>query len=151
MKTASYTPLWATISLLFLLLYPFPVHAVDLLQAGQAAPRQGILLSVPVSFRVLAVLEDYPRLREENAALRGVIARQEALDEIRVEREKLYQERIAFLELQAEKWKQLNEASLSLAKQTREAQGSWWDRFLADMGKLTTGAIIGGVIAAFAL
>ncbi len=50
--------------------------------------------------------------------------------------------------LQAEKWKQLNDASLALAKQNREMQGSWWDRFLGDMGKLATGAIVGGVIAA---
>ena len=123
-------------------------EAVDLLQAGQPAPRQGILLDVPTSFRVLAVLEDYPKLEKESVALRELVVKQQGLDEIRIEREKLYQERIAFLEMQSERWKQLNDSTLALAKQNREMQGSWWDRFLADMGKMTTGAIIGGVIAA---
>ncbi len=137
--------LWATIG--FLVGVPPAAEAVDLLQAGQPAPGRGILLDVPTSFRVLEVLEDYPRLKRENEAQAAVIVKQEALDDIRLEREKLYQERIAFLELQAEKWKQLNDTSLTLAKQNREMQGSWWDRFLGDMGKLATGAIIGGVIA----
>jgi len=137
--------LWATIGLLV----GVPAaSAVDLLQAGQPAPGRGILLDVQTSFRVLVVLEDYPRLKRENEAQADVIARQEALEEIRLEREKLYQDRIAFLEFQAEKWKQLNDASLALAKQNREMQGTWWDRFLGDMGKFSTGAIIGGVIAA---
>jgi LPS sulfotransferase NodH len=127
---------------------PTLAGAVDLLQAGQPAPRQGILLDVPTSFRVLAVLEDYPKLEKEAAALRELVVKQQGLDEIRIEREKLYQERIAFLEMQSERWKQLNDSTLALAKQNREMQGSWWDRFLADMGKMTTGAIIGGVIAA---
>ena len=122
--------------------------AVDLLQAGQPAPRQGILLDVPTSFRVLAALEDYPKLEKEAAALRELKMKYEGLDEIRIERENLYKERIAFLEMQSERWKQLNDSTLALAKQNREMQGSWWDRFLADMGKMTTGAIIGGVIAA---
>lgn len=135
--------LWATICLFA---WVPAVGAIDLVQAGQPAPGRGILLDVPTSFRVLEVLEDYPRLKEENAALQVVVAKQESLDEIRVEREKLYQDRIAFLELQAEKWKQLNDASLALARQNREMQGSWWDRFLGDMGKLATGAIVGGVI-----
>jgi LPS sulfotransferase NodH len=94
------------------------------------------------------VLEDYPKLEKEAAALRELVVKQQGLDEIRIEREKLYQERIAFLEMQSERWKQLNDSTLALAKQNREMQGSWWDRFLADMGKMTTGAIIGGVIAA---
>ncbi len=64
-------------------------EAVELLQAGQVAPRQGILLDVPTSFRVLSVIEDYPRLEKEAAALRALKDRQEARDEIRVEREKL--------------------------------------------------------------
>lgn len=143
-----YTPLWGTIFSLFLVLSPFPTHAIELLQAGGTAQRQGILLETEVSFRVLAVLEDYPRLKAENAALREVIARQETREEIRIEREKLYQERIAFLELQAEKWKSLNEASLQLAKDTRESQGSWWDRLAHDAGKMTLGGIVGAVIAA---
>lgn len=131
------------------LLSPLPAaEAVDLLQAGQVASRQGILLDVPTSFRVLAVLEDYPKLEKETVALRELVTRQQGLDEIRIEREKLYQERIAFLEMQSERWKQLNDSTLALAKQNREMQGSWWDRFLADMGKMTTGAIIGGVVAA---
>ena len=144
--------LWCAISLFGLV---SPASAVDLLQPGQTAQRQGILLDIPTAFRVLAVLEDYPRLKEENAALRGVIARQDVqierhqvLDEIRVEREKLYQERIAFLELQAGKWQQLNEATLALAKQNREAQGSWFDRLAHDAGKMTLGAIVGAAIAA---
>jgi hypothetical protein len=134
-----------------LLAAPSPSGAVELLQVGQPAPRQGILLDVPTSFKVLAVLEDYPKLREENAALRAVVARHGELDEIRVEREKLYQERIAFLELQAEKWKQLNEASLQLAKDTRESQGSWWDKFKRDAGTFSLGAVFAiGVAAAIA-
>ena len=125
-----------------------PVFAVELILPGQTATKQALLIDVQTSFKILAVLEDYPRLKAENAALREVIARQEALDEIRVEREKLYQERIAFLELQAGKWQQLNEATLALAKQNREAQGSWWDRLAHDAGKMTLGGIVGAVIAA---
>ncbi len=125
-------------------------EAVELLQAGQPAPRQGILLDVPTSFRVLEVLEDYPKLKTENAALRKVVDRQEALDEIRAEREKLYQDRIAFLELQAVKWQQLNDASLALAKQNREMQGSWWDRLANDAGKMTLGGVLGALIFAIA-
>lgn len=135
-------------AMISLVAMPTLAGAVDLLQAGQPAPRQGILLDVPTSFRVLAVLEDYPKLEKEAAALRELVVKQQGLDEIRIEREKLYQERIAFLEMQSERWKQLNDSTLALAKQNREMQGSWWDRFLADMGKMTTGAIIGGVIAA---
>lgn len=123
--------------------------AVDLLQAGQPAPRQGILIDVQTSFRVLQVLEDYPLLKEENEQLRLLTTKQEVLEEIRVEREKLYQERIAFLELQAAKWQQLNDATLLLAKQNREMQGSWWDRLVSDMGKYTVGALMGGVVGAF--
>ena len=145
MKSIGYV---LTMALCLILPYPTPASAVELILPGQTAQRQGILLDIPVSFRVLAVLENYPLLQKENTALRGVIARQEALDEIRVEREKLYQERIAFLELQAEKWKSLNEASLELAKNTREAQGSWFDRLAHDAGKMTLGAIVGAVIAA---
>jgi len=136
-----------------------PVSAVELIQAGQPDSngivnssgifvKTGILLDVQTSFKVLQALEDYPKLKEESAALRAVVARHGELEEIRVEREKLYQDRIAFLELQAEKWKQLNDASLQLARDTRESQGSWWNRFLGDMGKFSTGAIIGAVIAA---
>jgi hypothetical protein len=128
-----------------------PSFAADLLQVGQPAPRQGILLDVQTSFKVLEAIEDYPKLKEENTALRAVAARQEALDEIRAEREKLYQERIAFLELQAEKWRQLNDASLALAKQNREMQGSWWDKFRRDVGTFSLGALFAiGVAAAIA-
>ena len=134
-----------TLSVIFAL----PAGAVDLLQAGQPALRQGILLDVPTSFKVLQVIEDYPLIQEENKRLRGLVGKQEALDEIRIEREKLYQERIAFLELQAEKWKQLNDATLLLAKQNREMQGSWWDRLISDMGKYTVGALMGGVVGGF--
>lgn len=129
----------------------FPAHAVELLQAGAVAPRQSILIETQTSFKVLAILEDYPRLRDENKALRAVVARQGELEEVRIEREKLYQERIAFLELQAEKWKQLNEASLQLAKDTRESQGSWWDKFRRDVGTFSLGAVFAiGVAAAIA-
>jgi hypothetical protein len=128
-----------------------PAGAVELLQAGQPAPRQGILLDVPTSFQVLQALEDYPKLKEENAVLRDLSAKHEALDELRAEREKLYQERIAFLELQAERWKQLNDASLALAMQNREMQGSWWDRFTGDAGKFALGVLGGlGIAAAIA-
>jgi hypothetical protein len=133
------------------LFVPSFAGAADLLQAGQPAPRQGILLDVQTSFKVLEAIEDYPKLKEENTALRAVAARQEALDEIRVEREKLYQDRIAFLELQAEKWRQLNDASLALAKQNREMQGSWWDKFRRDVGTFSLGAVFAiGVAAAIA-
>ena len=132
----------------FIFSAPTSIFAVELILPGQAVQKQAILLDTPTAFRVLAVLEDYPRLKAENTALREVLARQEALDEIRTEREKLYQERIAFLELQAEKWRALNEASLDLAKQTRESQGSWWDRLAHDVGKMTLGGIVGAVIAA---
>ena len=137
-----------TYVLAIVLWWSTPVFAVELILPGQTAQKQAILLDIPVAFKILAVLEDYPRLKAENAALREVIARQEVLDEIRVEREKLYQERIAFLELQAERWKALNEASLDLAKQTRESQGSWWDRLAHDAGKMALGAIVAAVIAA---
>jgi hypothetical protein len=130
---------------------PFPAGAADLLQLGQPAPRQGILLDVQTSFKVLQALEDYPKLKEESAALRAVVARHGELEEIRVEREKLYQDRIAFLELQAEKWKQLNNASLQLARDTRESQGSWWDKFRRDVGTFSLGAVFAiGVAAAIA-
>jgi len=130
---------------------PFPAVAADLLQLGQPAPRQGILLDVQTSFKVLQVLEDYPKLKEENTVLRTVVARHGELEEVRVEREKLYQDRIAFLELQAEKWKQLNEASLQLAKDTRESQGSWWDKFRRDVGTFSLGAVFAiGMAAAIA-
>jgi hypothetical protein len=136
-----------TLSVIFAL----PAGAADLLQLGQPAPRQGILLDVQTSFRVLQALEDYPKLKEENTALRAVVARHGELEEVRVEREKLYQDRIAFLELQAEKWKQLNDASLQLARDTREAQGSWWDRFRKDVGTFSLGAVFAiGVAAAIA-
>lgn len=121
--------------------------AVELLQLGQSAPRQGILLDVQTSFRVLQALEDYPQLKKENAELRTLVAKQEALEEIRKEREKLYQERITFLEMQSLKWQQLNEATLALAKQNREAQGTWWDRLAHDAGKMTLGGIFGAAIA----
>jgi len=150
----TYTPLWGTISLLFLLLIPLDAFAVDLLPAGQPvaiAPYSRIALDVPTSFRVLQVLEDYPKLQTENAAQAKVIVRYGELEEIRVEREKLYQERVAFLELQAEKWKQLNDASLQLARETREAQGSWWDQFRRDVGTFSLGAVFAlGVAAAIA-
>jgi hypothetical protein len=133
------------------LFVPSFAGAADLLQLGQPSPRQGILLDVQTSFRVLQVLEDYPKLKEENMALRAVVARHGELEEIRVEREKLYQERIAFLELQAEKWKQLNDASLQLARDTRESQGSWWDRFRRDVGTFSLGTVFAiGVAAAIA-
>ena len=140
--------LWATISLFA---GGRVAYAADLLQAGQPAPRQGILLDVQTSFKVLQALEDYPKLKEENTALRAVVARHGELEEVRVEREKLYQDRIAFLELQAEKWKQLNDASLQLAKDTRESQGSWWDKFRRDVGTFSLGAVFAiGVAAAIA-
>jgi hypothetical protein len=133
------------------LFVPSFAGAADLLQVGQPAPRQGILLDVQTSFKVLQVLEDYPKLKEESAALRAVVARHGELEEVRVEREKLYQERIAFLELQAEKWRQLNDASLALAKQNREMQGSWWDKFRRDVGTFSLGAVFAiGVAAAIA-
>ena len=136
-----------TLSMIFAL----PAAGADLLQLGQPAPRQGILLDVQTSFRVLQALEDYPKLKEEAAALRAVVTRHGELEEIRVEREKLYQERIAFLELQAEKWKQLNDASLQLARDTRESQGSWWDKFRRDVGTFSLGAVFAiGVAAAIA-
>ncbi len=135
--------------ILLVVFYTVPAGAVDLLQAGQPAPRQGILLDVPTSFKVLQALEDYPKLKAENEQFRLLATKQEALEEIRLEREKLYQERIAFLELQATKWQQLNEATLALAKQNREMQGTWWDRFTNDMGKYTIGALMGGVVGAF--
>ena len=136
-----------TLSVIFAL----PAAAADLLQVGQSAPRQGILLDVQTSFKVLQALEDYPKLKEESAALRAVVARHGELEEVRVEREKLYQDRIAFLELQAEKWKQLNEASLQLAKDTRESQGSWWDKFRRDVGTFSLGAVFAiGMAAAIA-
>jgi len=150
----TYMLLWGTIFLLFLLLIPLDAFAVDLLPAGQPvaiAPYSRIALDVSTSFRVLQVLEDYPKLRTENAAQAKVIVRYGELEEIRVEREKLYQERIAFLELQAEKWKQLNNASLQLAKETRESQGSWWDQFRRDVGTFSLGAVFAlGVAAAIA-
>ena len=150
----TYTPLWGTISLLFLLLIPLDAFAVDLLPAGQPvaiAPHSRIALDVPTSFRVLQVLEDYPKLRTENAAQAKVIVRYGELEEIRVEREKLYQERIAFLELQVEKWQRLNDASLQLARETRESQGSWWDQFRRDVGTFSLGAVFAlGVAAAIA-
>ena len=150
----AHTPLWGTISLLFLLLIPLDAFAVDLLPAGQLvaiAPYSRIALDVPTSFRVLQVLEDYPKLQTENAAQAKVIVRYGELEEIRVEREKLYQERVAFLELQAEKWKQLNDASLQLARETRESQGSWWDPFRRDVGTFSLGAVFAlGVAAAIA-
>ena len=133
---------------LLCLSFPAAAGAVELLQAGQAAPRQGILLDVPTSFRVLEALEDYPRLKEENAVLREMAAKQETLDEIRQEREKLYQERIAFLEMQAEKWKQLNEATLAMAARQQEAKGSWFDRLRKDLGTFTLGGIAATVIIA---
>lgn len=140
-----------TIFLLFLLLMPLDASAVDLLQAGAVAPRQGILLETATSFRVLQVLEDYPKLQAENMAQAKVIARYGELEEIRAERENLFKERIAFLELQAEKWKQLNDASLQLAKDTRESQGSWWDKFRRDVGTFSLGAVFAiGVAAAIA-
>ena len=151
MKSRTYILAIAVGSIILLGAYPTPSPAIELLQAGSVTTRQGILLDVPTSFKVLAVLEDYPRLKEENAAQAKVIERQDALDEIREEREKLYQERIAFLELQAEKWKLLNEASLQLAKDTRESQGSWWDKFRRDVGTFSLGAIFAiGVAAAIA-
>jgi hypothetical protein len=140
--------LWAAISAWW---PSSPALAVDLLQTGQTAPRQGILLDVPTSFRVLEALEDYPRMKEENQVLRELIARHEALEEIRKEREALYRERIAFLEEQAGKWEQLNQATLALAEKGRKMQGSWWDRFTADVGKFSLGAVIGlGIVAAIA-
>jgi hypothetical protein len=128
-----------------------PAVAADLLQVGQPAPRQGILLDVQTSFRVLQALEDYPKMEKRAEALQVLVDRQAALEEVRAEREKLYQERIAFLELQAEKWKQLNDASLQLARDTRESQGSWWDKFRRDVGTFSLGAVFAiGVVAAIA-
>lgn len=140
--------LWALISLLAA---GSPARGADLLQVGQLAPRQGIFLDVPTSFRVLEALEDYPKLKEENAALREIVAKQEALDEIRKEREQLYRERIAFLEMQAEKWKQLNEATLAMALKQQEAKGTWFDRLRRDLGTFTLGGIAAtAIIAAIA-
>lgn len=147
---ARFCPLLLVITCLCLSL-PAVASTVDLLQAGQPAPRQGILLDVPTSFKVLEGLEDYPRLKEENAVLRALVAKSEALDEIRVEREKLYQERIAFLEMQAEKWKQLNAATLALATQQQEVKGTWFDRLRRDLGTFTLGGIAAtAIIAAIA-
>ena len=125
--------------------------AVTLLQEGQMAPHRGVILDVKTSFHVLEVLEDYPWLKEENSTLRELVSKQELLDEIRQEREKLYQERIAFLEMQAEKWKQLNEATLALVVKQQEAKGSWFDRFRRDIGTFTLGGIAAtAIIAAIA-
>lgn len=125
-----------------------PAGAVDLLQAGQSAPRQGVLLDIPTSFRVLEVLEDYPRLKEENAALHELAAKQELLEEIRKEREALYQERIAFLEGQAAAWARLQEATVAMAEEHRKAQGTWFDRFRKDVGTFTLGGIAAAALIA---
>jgi FtsZ-binding cell division protein ZapB len=108
-------------------------------------------LDLPTSFHVLETIEDYPRLKEENQVLREMVSRQEALDEIRKEREALYQERIRFLEEQNAAWSRLNEATLALAKQNREAQGTWFDRFRKDLGTFALGGIAAtAIIAAIA-
>ena len=143
------------VSIGLIFIFAVPASAVELLQAGQPSPRQGILLDVATSFRVLQIMEDYPALKEHDrlqtekvGQLESQVARYEALDEVRQAQLELYRERAQFLEAQSAAWKTLNEATLALAKQNREAQGTWWENLTHEVGKGFIWLLGGGAIAA---
>ncbi len=92
------------------------------------APAPGVYFDAPQSDRLL---EEMEACRAQLPVLKELVSRDEQLDEIRLEREALFRERIAFLERQQAELLKMNDQAIRQAELARKTSGgSWWEQTL---------------------
>jgi hypothetical protein len=112
------------IALLALAIFPWPVHCAEPLAQGQPAPAAGIFFDLNAAQRLLENTERCDGLAVENRALDNVVRQHEALDAIYMARDRLYKDRIAFLDEQARILERLNGLAIKNAEDARKAAES---------------------------
>ncbi len=115
---------WILTLALVLALLPVRSYAAEPLAQGQPAPAPGIFFDLSSAQRLLENTERCDALLDENRALDNVVKQHEALDAIRVAREQLYKDRIAFLDEQARVLERLNGLAIKNAEDARKAAES---------------------------
>jgi hypothetical protein len=102
--------------------------AADATGAGDASGT-AVIFDPPASDRLLEEIES---CRAQLPLLRDLVETDGHLDEIRVEREALLRERIAFLEKQQTELLRMNDQAIKQAEMSRKAGGgSWYEQLFA--------------------
>lgn len=135
MKTSHLNALQSTIFFLILSFSPLCGYGGDIPTGAQGVNRAGIFFEMPDYPRLLEDLESCSGIREKNAVLSRLNEKNEQLEEIRIEREKLLRERIGFLEAQQGELLRMNDQAIKTAELARKAGGGTWYEQLFTAGK----------------
>lgn len=125
-KSKFHVSLKIALCCVLMLATPAPrIFAADAAGA-QDATGAGIIFDGPGS---LKLLEEVEACRTQIPLLQSLVEKDGEVDEIRVEREKLYQERIVFLKEQNDILLKMNDQAIKQAELSRKAgEGSWWEQ-----------------------
>ena len=124
-----------------LLAAPVPGFPWDAATGGQDGPAAAVIFDPPASDRLL---EEVEACRAQLPLLRDLVEKDGQLDEVRVEREALLRERIAFLEKQQAELLRMNDQAIKQADMARKVGGgSWWEQVLAAGKWIGLGIVLG--------
>ena len=128
------------------LLVPMPCFSIEVATGPESAPAQGVIFDYPGSLRLL---EEVESCRVDLSILRSLEEKNSQLDEIRIERENLYRERIGFLEKQQGELLRMNDQAIKTADLARKSGGGSWYEQLFTAGKwIGLGILVGFVVGA---
>jgi hypothetical protein len=120
---------------------PAPWIFADDATAPRDASAPGVFFDAGQSDRLL---EEVEACRAQLPLLRELAAKDEQLDEIRIEREALLRERIAFLERQQTELLRMNDQAIRQAELARKTSGgAWWEQALAAGKWIGLGILLG--------
>ncbi len=129
-----------------LVVAPLPCFAAEDATGAQDGPAPAVIFEGAASDQLL---EEVEACRIQLPLLRDLVAKDEQLDEIRVEREALLRERIAFLEKQQGELLRMNEAAIKNVELARKSAGAtWYEQLFAASKWVGLGILLGFTVGA---